>query len=70
MKKIGKLGKTLKEGLAAGAKAAGVALAAVGAASIKLVKDVIEQTGELEQNLGGSEAVFGEYASNIQKIGE
>ena len=40
----GKLGETLKSGLATAAKAAGVALAAVGAASVKLVKDVIEQT--------------------------
>lgn len=69
-KESGKLGETLKEGLAAGAKAAGVALAAVGAASIKLVKDVIEQTGELEQNLGGAESVFGDYADRIVKTGE
>lgn len=66
----GKLGETLKSGLATAAKAAGVALAAVGAASVKLVKDVIEQTGELEQNLGGAESVFGEYADRIIKTGE
>lgn len=64
------LGESLKSGLAAGAKAAGAALAAVGAASVKLVKDVIEKTGELEQNLGGSESVFGDYAQRMQKIGE
>lgn len=69
-KQSGKLGDTLKSGLAAGAKAAGVALAAVGAASVKLVKDVIQQTGELEQNLGGAESVFGEYADRIVKTGE
>ena len=69
-KQSGKLGETLKEGLAAGAKAAGVALAAVGAASVKLVKDVIEQTGELEQNLGGAESVFGDYADRMKKAGE
>jgi hypothetical protein len=28
------------------------------------------QFGELEQNLGGSEAVFGAYAASIQKTGE
>ena len=66
----GKLGETLKNGLATSAKAAGVALAAVGAASVKLVKDVIEQTGELEQNLGGAESVFGDYADRIVKTGE
>lgn len=64
------LGESLKNGLAAGAKAAGAALVAVGAASVKLVKDVIEKTGELEQNLGGSESVFGDYAQRMQKAGE
>ena len=63
-------GESLKSGLAAGAKAAVAALAAVGAASIKLVSDVIEQTGELEQNMGGSVSVFGDYASQMQKAGE
>lgn len=53
-----------------GAKAAGAALAAVTAGAIKLGKDVVESFGELEQNLGGSEAVFGKYASRIQSIGE
>ena len=42
----------------------------VGSAMISFGKDVVESYGELEQNLGGSEAVFGEYAKNIQKIGE
>ena len=69
-KEAGKFGDTLKNGLAAGAKVAAAAVAAVGAASIKLVKDVVEQTGELEQNLGGSESVFGEYAGKMQKAGE
>lgn len=64
------LGESLKNGLATGAKAAGAALGAVGAASVKLVKDVIEKTGELEQNLGGSESVFGDYAQRMQKAGE
>lgn len=56
------------------AKVAGVAAAAAftatAAAAIKLGKSVVEGFGELEQNLGGSEAVFGEYAENIQKTGE
>ena len=55
-------------------KGAGVAMAAVaaaaGAAAIKMGKDVVKAFGELEQNLGGSEAVFGEYAARIQKTGE
>ncbi|NLL66465.1 MAG: hypothetical protein GX236_02030, partial [Clostridiaceae bacterium] len=55
-------------------KGVGVAMGAVavaaGAAAIKMGKDVVKSFGELEQNLGGSEAVFGEYAKSIQKSGE
>ena len=40
----------------------GIAVAARRVA-IKLGKEVVESFGELEQNLGGSEAVFGEYAA-------
>ena len=61
-----KLGGVLK-GVAV---AMGAAVAAAGAAAIKLGKEVVQQFGELEQNLGGSEAVFGRYAAKIQKIGE
>lgn len=32
--------------------------------------EVVKSYGELEQNLGGSEAVFGRFASGIQKAGE
>jgi len=64
--KFDKLGGVLKGvGVAMGA-----ASLAAGAAAFKLGKEVIEQFGELEQNLGGSEAVFGKYADSIQKIGE
>ena len=57
--KIGKgavaVGKTVATGLAVGATAfAGLAAKALGAG------------GELEQNMGGSEAVFGEYAAKMQ----
>ena len=61
-----KLGSVLKT---VGA-AMGTALAAVATVTYKLGKAVVEQFGELEQNLGGSEAVFGEYAASIQKTGE
>jgi len=50
--------------------AMGSVLIAAGAAVYKLGKAVVEQFGQLEQNLGGSEAVFGEYAASIQKTGE
>lgn len=51
-----------------GAAIASVAAAAA-AAAVKLGKEVVAQAAELEQNLGGSEAVFGEYAKNIQDAG-
>jgi len=61
-----KLGSVLKSvGIAMG-----TVLVAAGAAVYKLGKAVVEQFGQLEQNLGGSEAVFGEYAASIQKTGE
>ena len=61
-----KLGSVLKSvGIAMG-----TVLVAAGAAAYKLGKAVVEQLGQLEQNLGGSEAVFGEYAASIQKTGE
>jgi phage-related protein len=61
-----KLGGILK----GAAVAMGAVAVAAGAAAVKLGKEVVKQFGELEQNLGGSEAVFGEYAKSIQKTGE
>ena len=61
-----KLGNVLK---GVGAALGAVTLAA-GAAAVKLGKEVVAQYGELEQNLEGSEAVFGKYAASIQKTGE
>lgn len=61
--KFDKLGGILK---GVGAAMGTVALVA-GAAAFNLGKEVVQQFGELEQNLGGSEAVFGEYAASIQK---
>lgn len=54
-------------------KLAGAFAAVVGAASgaaVAIGKEVVSSFGELEQNLGGSEAVFGEYAKTLQKEGE
>ena len=64
--KFGKLGGVLK-GIGA---AMGICSSRRRAAAIKLGKEVVQQFGELEQNLGGSEAVFGKYAASIQKAGE
>ena len=65
---------TLGKGLAAAAKTAAVAVGTVaiaaGAAAVKLGTEVVNSFGELEQNLGGAEAVFGEYADSIKKSGE
>ena len=65
-------GKLSKFGSVMGAVGKGVVAVgtAVGTASVALVKGVSSSFGELQQNLGGSEAVYGKYAKNIQKIGE
>ena len=42
----------------------------VAAAATAMATKVVSAFAELEQNLGGSEAVFGEYASSVQKTGE
>ena len=52
------------------AAAFGAVVTAAGAAAAAIGKEVISSFGELEQNLGGSEAVFGDYANNIQRWGE
>ncbi|MAT45369.1 MAG: phage tail protein [Anaerolineaceae bacterium] len=61
-------------GLGGALKAGGIAIAGITAAvaglAAGMAKSVIDSFGELEQNLGGSEAVFGEYAASIQKTGE
>ena len=49
--------------IASGLKTAGSALVNFG-------KQAIQSFGELEQNIGGSEAVFGEYAGELQKTAE
>lgn len=67
-------GEKLKNGLKVGAEVAAKAVmavsAAVGAAVVAIGKKAIEGTAELEQNLGGSEAVFQNYALTMQKTAE
>lgn len=46
---------------------AGLAAAGIGAAVGKFVSKSIGEGKELEQNLGGTEAVFGKFADNLQK---
>ena len=61
---LGKLGNIAKVGGAA--IAGGIAAGAAGIAT--LTSKMLNARAELEQQLGGSEAVFGQYASNIQNI--
>ena len=42
----------------------------LGEMAIEFEKNVVESYGELEQSLGGSEAVFGEYADTVQRAAE
>lgn len=63
LKLVGKAAKTVAIG-------AGAAAAAGGAAFVSLSKAVVSSYGELEQNLGGAEAVFGKSAANIERISE
>ena len=60
-------GQDWAKGIAVGL-AAGTVL--VAAAVGVMATQVVSAFGELEQNLGGSEAVFGEYAASVQKTGE
>lgn len=57
--KFGKIAKTVGKTVAAVA-------AVKDAAFVKLAKDSLFASGELEQNIGGSEAVFKEYAETVQ----
>lgn len=61
---LGKLGSIAKVGGAA--ISAGIAAGATGIAA--LTGKMLNARAELEQQLGGSEAVFGQYATNIQNI--
>ena len=54
------VGKVFSAGLKIAAAAAGVAI-------VKFFKDSIDAGAELEQNLGGTEAVFGDFAKNVQE---
>ena len=72
-----KMGDALKTGAEIGAKAlaavgtaATAALAASGKALFDISKDVVDSYADLEQALGGSEAVFGAYAEDMQRKAE
>ena len=54
------------EAIISAVKNLGSALKEVGSAVLDFVKNSVNAYGELEQNIGGSEAVFGEYAKAVQ----
>ncbi|KRM79470.1 hypothetical protein FC84_GL001650 [Lapidilactobacillus dextrinicus DSM 20335] len=65
----GKINSSLANGVKTGAKAIVVGgTAAMASAGALLVKSM-NMGGELEQNMGGSTAVFGKYAQQMQKTG-
>lgn len=49
-------------------KAMGVATGAVSAAFVGMVTSSVKARGEIEQQIGGTEAVFGKYSKNIQEM--
>ncbi len=60
----------LSEAIINGVKALGSAIKEVGRATAAFSKEVVMGFAELEQNIGGSEAVFNQYATDLQKIAE
>ena len=63
LNKIGGIGKNMGKAVLAGAAVAGTAL-------VGLVGKSVQMAGDLEQQIGGTEAVFGNFASKVQKQGE
>ena len=70
IEEAGDKGSSFGEKLAAGCTAALAVLGAVATAAGALAKEVVSSYGDLEQSIGGSEAVFGDYANNIQRWSE
>ena len=65
--KLGKVFSGIGKGVAVAGKAIVTGLAAGGAAFAGLTAKALSASGELEQNMGGSEAVFGKYAGKMQE---
>ena len=64
--KLGKAFAAVGKGAVAVGKAVGVGMVAAGTAFAGLTVKALNLSGELEQNMSGSEAVFGQYADSIQ----
>ena len=65
--KLSKAFSSIGKGAAVVGKAIGTGLAVGGAAMGGLTVKALNLSGELEQNMGGSEAVFKEYAGKMQE---
>ena len=65
--KLTKAFSSLGKGAAVAGKAIGAGLLAGATAMGALTVKALEMSGELEQNMGGSEAVFKEYAGKMQE---
>ena len=65
--KLGKVFKAVGSGAVAVGKTIGVGLAAGATAMVGLTTKALGAVGELEQNMGGSEQVFKEYAGKMQE---
>lgn len=65
--KLSKAFSTIGKGAAVVGKAVGTAMITAGAAMGTLTVKALNLSGELEQNMGGSEAVFGKYATKMQE---
>ncbi len=64
-------GESVKAGKSAGMNIVGAIKGVIAGAAIgKFFKDALDAGGELEQNLGGTEAVFGQFAKDIQKTAD
>ena len=68
--KLGKAFSAVGKGAAAVGKTIGVGLAAGGTAMAGLTVKALNLSGELEQNMGGSEQVFAEYAGKMQETAQ
>ena len=70
IEEAGEKGSSFGSILAVGCEAALAVLGAVATAAGALAKEVVSSYGDLQQSIGGSEAVFGDYANNIQRWSE
>ena len=68
--KLGKAFQAMGTGAAVAGKAIMAGLATGSAAMVGLTIKALDLTGELEQNMGGSEQVFKEYATKMQETAQ